>query len=128
MDVSSLPILCSIPFSIGLFGIIIVSYFFVRLVDSFFIRHFNESFILSEPCFYISNPNESVTLFSFFPEYIFKQLPFRSCYSNTTICYVCAEPIDQYIVLPCHHHIHAQCLKAWIQFSMTCPLCRATIE
>jgi hypothetical protein len=104
-------------FTILAFCIVIIGYACIQAIDWFFIRSFGESFILSNN---YSHP--------FLPDTVLLRFPWKHCLKSKDICYVCAEVIDSYIVLPCRHRVHSRCLQAWICFSMTCPSCRAKIE
>lgn len=47
-------------------------------------------------------------------------------------CSICMEQYqnNEYIVnIKCqgNHHFHSECVKPWIQQTMTCPICRDTI-
>lgn len=39
---------------------------------------------------------------------------------------IAAEDIAR--ILPCHHHLHNDCLQPWIERANTCPVCRAVFN
>jgi hypothetical protein len=48
-------------------------------------------------------------------------------------CSVCLGPIElplhrgQYMVTPCNHMFHAECLREWMEVKMECPVCRGLL-
>ncbi|XP_052084992.1 uncharacterized protein LOC127722164 isoform X1 [Mytilus californianus] len=44
------------------------------------------------------------------------------------ICLCIYEECDSTTTLPCQHHFHPLCIKAWLSKSGTCPVCRFTLE
>ena len=47
------------------------------------------------------------------------------------ICPICLENYeigDKIVYLPCFHLYHSKCIKKWLKFSKTCPLCKKEIN
>eukprot|EP00301_Raphidiophrys_heterophryoidea_P009032 c13335_g1_i1.p1 GENE.c13335_g1_i1~~c13335_g1_i1.p1 ORF type:complete len:289 (+),score=63.51 c13335_g1_i1:98-868(+) len=44
--------------------------------------------------------------------------------AKCSICLLDYEPGDIVLTLRCHHHMHDECLKTWLQTNPTCPMCR----
>lgn len=42
-----------------------------------------------------------------------------------SICMIDLEPGDRVGALPCKHYFHAECLKTWVVWRNTCPLCNS---
>ncbi|CBH15000.1 hypothetical protein, conserved [Trypanosoma brucei gambiense DAL972] len=46
-------------------------------------------------------------------------------------CRICLDSDDlddiQVAQLPCQHRYHANCIRSWLQKSLVCPLCRASV-
>lgn len=45
-------------------------------------------------------------------------------------CAVCIEELqstEQYRELPCGHQFHSDCIDPWLEQSVTCPMCTASI-
>jgi len=48
-------------------------------------------------------------------------------------CVVCMTPVElpaapgSYMVTPCHHIFHDECLRQWLNVKMQCPTCRAPV-
>jgi hypothetical protein len=87
----------------------------VQWINKWFIRHFGESFILSRA----SSDEFYASLFS---------RVHQNKDSSTDPCYICLEHVDNYIILPCSHRVHAACLKIWMDVSERCPMCRQRIN
>ncbi|VDI29113.1 E3 ubiquitin-protein ligase Praja2 [Mytilus galloprovincialis] len=47
---------------------------------------------------------------------------------SCSICLCIFEECDSTTTLPCRHHFHPLCIKAWLSKSGTCPVCRFTLE
>ena len=49
--------------------------------------------------------------------------------TRSTECAICLEPLEAEeevpIVLPCKHGFHPKCIKRWIVYKKSCPVCRA---
>lgn len=48
---------------------------------------------------------------------------------NTIDCVICYSPIDvqnrrDYMLAPCDHIFHRNCLEQWMDVKMECPVCR----
>lgn len=46
-------------------------------------------------------------------------------------CVICQEPFkkgDNYIILPCIHYFHENCIKKWIYYKNKCPICNLEIN
>jgi len=46
-------------------------------------------------------------------------------YTKLDNCVICMSPIDSgYMVTPCRHAFHSDCLEQWMDVKMECPTCR----
>lgn len=50
----------------------------------------------------------------------------------TLDCVICYSPIDvhnpkQYMLAPCDHLFHRECLEQWMDVKMECPICRTDL-
>lgn len=44
------------------------------------------------------------------------------------VCYANVDPeAEAYMITPCNHLFHAECLSRWLDVKLECPLCRATL-
>lgn len=43
------------------------------------------------------------------------------------ICQECYEVKEQYIILPCLHRFHSQCVSKWFERKNTCPICKRRV-
>ena len=100
---------------IGLTILAFTAWISVQWINAWFIRHFCESFILSRA----SSDDLYTSLFNKI---------MRNKDPNTDPCYICLEHVDNYIILPCSHRVHAACLKIWMDVSERCPMCRQPIN
>jgi hypothetical protein len=100
---------------IGLSILAFTSWISVQWINTWFVRHFGESFILSR----VSSEDLYVSLFSRI---------LRNKDPNMDPCYICLDHVDNYIILPCSHRVHANCLKIWMDLSDRCPMCRRNIN
>lgn len=48
--------------------------------------------------------------------------------ANRLQCVICLSPVEaaqgQYMVAPCNHIFHVECLSRWMEIKMECPICR----
>lgn len=47
---------------------------------------------------------------------------------SCSICLCDFEPGDERRTLPCNHAFHADCIKAWFQEALECPMCKAEVK
>ncbi len=100
---------------VGIVLLAMFTWFCLQWFDRWFIRHFGESFILSRV--------PSQELYSFLFSKVLQNKDPKS-----EPCYICLDPIDNYVVLPCSHRVHVACLKIWLEVSTQCPMCRQELE
>ncbi|KAJ1911881.1 hypothetical protein H4219_005799 [Mycoemilia scoparia] len=59
-------------------------------------------------------------------------------YAGTRDCAICIQSIDiknspstlsnlKYMVTPCHHLFHTECLEEWMDIKLECPICRSIL-
>jgi transmembrane E3 ubiquitin-protein ligase len=58
--------------------------------------------------------------------------PVASFVHHTLECSICYEPIDvrkrhDYMLAPCNHLFHRECLVQWMDVKMECPICRTSL-
>lgn len=50
---------------------------------------------------------------------------------NTIDCVICMVELDidarDYMLAPCEHIFHRECLQGWMQVKMECPTCRCVL-
>ncbi|CAD8050814.1 unnamed protein product [Paramecium sonneborni] len=57
------------------------------------------------------------------------QLEEKTCPKSDLECIICQEKIiDKYILLPCDHYYHKECIDNWFIQKQTCPICRTSIN
>ena len=51
--------------------------------------------------------------------------------SDALDCVICMNEVDpqarEYMITPCDHIFHRQCLQEWMDIKMECPTCRSTL-
>lgn len=45
--------------------------------------------------------------------------------SDCVICMSAINPKEDYLITPCNHIYHSNCLKEWMEMKMDCPTCRS---
>ena len=58
------------------------------------------------------------------------QYPIEQWDKEDTPCTICLEPIkqnDNYCEMKCSHNFHADCIRDWVKYKQSCPVCRAAI-
>ena len=43
------------------------------------------------------------------------------------ICQFCYEVKEKYIILPCLHRFHTECVSTWFERKNTCPICKRKV-
>lgn len=51
--------------------------------------------------------------------------------SDVIDCVICMNPLDlelrNYMIAPCDHVFHRECLEEWMEVKMECPTCRCSL-
>lgn len=56
------------------------------------------------------------------------QQEFGDCKRDCNICLSTSEDGERWVMLPCGHAFHEECLKPWLEKNNTCPVCRYELE
>jgi len=50
-------------------------------------------------------------------------------YEDEYCCCICLENnLNDFVITPCNHKIHSNCLKSWLDVDRSCPLCKSTLN